>query len=454
MACADDCPVSLAREHSETVRLGYSDRAMRRRFRTHFLLVRDVLAIGRGHFRQAAERIVMRQVARSVCVLFLPLLAIAGCQNDANSSDRSTRHSATSADPAIQAGALEVVHQFNGPMPTGVTVSQRGRIFVNYPRWEDPIQFTVAELRDGQEIPFPSQEANGDQSPDQLFSVQSVVVDPRDRLWAVDTGSVNMEAIRGREWVKLVGIDLANGKVFKTIRFPAGVITQNSYINDVRFDLCRGAEGTAYITDSSSKGDNGIIVVDLASGRSWRKLNKRAEVQAEKGFKAIKDGQPLMLRKPGQPPKPALVGSDGIAISADGGRLFFCPLAGRSLYSVSTDALANEQSTDDEVAATLRKESRDFASDGLESDAQGRIYLTDYEHTAVQVRTEPSQFQILVADPRMDWPDTISLASDGYLYFTANQLDRQKKFHDGNDLRQKPYYLFRVSVNAKPVLLK
>ena len=46
-------------------------------------------------------------------------------------------------------GELEPVAQFNGAMLTGVTVSHQGRIFVNYPKWSDDVQFTVAEMRDG-----------------------------------------------------------------------------------------------------------------------------------------------------------------------------------------------------------------------------------------------------------------------------------------------------------------
>jgi sugar lactone lactonase YvrE len=52
------------------------------------------------------------------------------------------------------------------------------------------------------------------------------------------------------------------------------------------------------------------------------------------------------------------------------------------------------------------------------------------------------------------WPDTLSLAADGYLYVTANQLHRQARYHKGNDLRRKPYTLFRIHVDAKPVLLR
>ncbi len=52
-------------------------------------------------------------------------------------------------------GKIELVHTFYGPMPTGVTVSQRGRIFVNYPRWGDPITFTVAEIKNGRAVAYP-----------------------------------------------------------------------------------------------------------------------------------------------------------------------------------------------------------------------------------------------------------------------------------------------------------
>jgi sugar lactone lactonase YvrE len=52
------------------------------------------------------------------------------------------------------------------------------------------------------------------------------------------------------------------------------------------------------------------------------------------------------------------------------------------------------------------------------------------------------------------WPDTLSLATDGYLYVTANQLHRQARFHKGRDLRRRPYTLFRVRIDAQPVLLR
>jgi hypothetical protein len=57
-------------------------------------------------------------------------------------------------------GALELVAYFNGAMPTGVTVSHQGRIFVNFPRWGDEVPFTVSEIRDGEAVAYPNEVIN------------------------------------------------------------------------------------------------------------------------------------------------------------------------------------------------------------------------------------------------------------------------------------------------------
>jgi sugar lactone lactonase YvrE len=368
---------------------------------------------------------------------------------------KSVRRGRPGRSPYRSAGAppLELVHEFHGPIPTGVTVSRSGRIFVCHPRWEDEVAHTVTELRDGVEVPFPSAAANDPGTPDGLFSVQSVIVDPRDRLWALDTGSVDMAPHRGLDWVKLVAIDLATGELVKTIRFPEEVVHPKTYLNDVRFDLRRGAEGMAFITDSAVGGPNGIIVVDLATGRSWRKLHGHPSTGGDRTFFAMLEGRPLLVRRPGSLPRVALVGADGIAIGAGGERLWFTPLASRRLVSVSLDALADERLPDEDVAATLREERRRFASDGLEADERGRLYLTDWEHNALHVREPGGEYRTLAHDPRLWWPDTLALSRDGWLYVTANQLQRLPKFHGGEDRRVLPMHLFRVHVGAGPVLL-
>nr|WP_322710862.1 L-dopachrome tautomerase-related protein [Nostoc sp. ChiSLP03a]MDZ8212005.1 L-dopachrome tautomerase-related protein [Nostoc sp. ChiSLP03a] len=364
--------------------------------------------------------------------------------------------SSTKLPQAKTIGNIEQVAAFSGPMLTGVSVSQSGRIFVNFPRWGDSVDFTVAEIKNGRAVAYPNAQINRPNSSEQsksLVSVQSVVVDPLDRLWIVDTGSIEF-APTSYGGPKLIGVDLKQNRIFQTILFPQEVALPTTYLNDVRFDLRRGKSGMAFITDSSDKGANGIIVVDLASGKSWRRLNDHPSTKAEPNFLPSVEGQPLMSRPANQPPNYIKLGSDGIAISADGKRLFYCPLASRKLYSVSVDALSNQQMTDAQVAATVEDHGdKGGGSDGLESDANNRVYLTNYEQNAIFRRNERGMIEPLIHDPRVLWPDTLSVAKDGYLYFTANQLHRQARYHQGKDLRQKPYSLFRTRIDAQPVAL-
>lgn len=55
--------------------------------------------------------------------------------------------------------------------------------------------------------------------------------------------------------------------------------------------------------------------------------------------------------------------------------------------------------------------------------------------------------------PRLLPNQARDIASDGYLYFTADQSHRQADYHDGNDLRERPYRLFRVKTDGAPVRL-
>ncbi len=411
-------------------------------------------------------------------------------------------------------GQLETVATYNGPMPTGITVSHSHRMFVNFPRWGDDVPFTVAELVNGKTVAYPNEEINDwpgrklpnpnafkDEQADQthFVNVQSVVVDPDDRLWVLDTGAPKLKNIVPGG-PKLVCIDLATNKVIRTILLPPDVAGENSYMNDVRFDLRVGdtgpqdpqtevgsrpapnpnapppdpshpnaerspgkpmpgqtedLRGTAYITDSSSQGPNAIVVVDLATGKAMRRLNQHISTQGEPGFLMFAEGQPVYQTEPGKPPKPDVFAVDGIAISADGSELYYCPINSTKLYAVSTEALRDKTKSDAQAEATVRIATGKMPSDGLESDAAGRVYLSDPVTDSIE-RFDPKTglIETLVHDPRILWPDTMSLADDGYLYFNANQLARQPTMHNGKDLRQKPYHLFRIKVEAQPVRLK
>ncbi len=408
----------------------------------------------------------MRQTLAPLFIGAAILLA-AGCAQSTPTvktaeSGQDLTHEATLASaksgPAAgkTAGDIEAVTLFYGPMPTGVAVSRTGRTFVCYPRWGEPVDYTVAEIKNGRAVPYPDRDMNQlntRQPTDNFVSVQSVVIDPQDRLWILDTGSINFEPTIPRA-PKLVCVDLTQDKIVKRIDFSPAVALSTTYLNDVRFDMTHGSEGTAYITDSSTDGPNAIIVVDLGSGQSWRKLEGDPSVTAQSNFVPIVEGQPLLNRPPGGTESYLHFGADGIAISNDGRTLYYCPLASRHLYSIPTDALADRNLPPAKVSAAVHDLGvRDYASDGLASDAQGRLYLTDYEHNAIHRRSPDGRDEIIAQDSRMIWPDSMAVGPNGYLYFTCNQVNRMPRFHHGEDLRKQPYVLFRTKADAQPITL-
>ncbi|KQM33087.1 L-dopachrome tautomerase-related protein [Sphingomonas sp. Leaf10] len=358
------------------------------------------------------------------------------------------------ARDAAPAPRIERVAAFDGAMPTGVTVAPNGRIFVNFPQWGDRAPFTVAELVDGKAVPYPDAVTN---RPDpanpagHFISVQSVVADGANRLWVLDTAAPKFAPPQAGG-AKLVAIDLATNRVVKTIVLPPSVVLPTTYLNDVRFDLRQGEQGTAYITDSSNAGVGGIIVVDIATGRAIRRLSSHATINPEPGFTPVVDGEVLMNRPASGPATPVAIASDAIALSADGSMLYYGPLSGRILHAVPTALLRDPSVSEEVLARAVRSMGHKGASDGIAEDDRGRVFAGDYEHNAIRV-LDRGQWSTLVSDPRINWPDTLSVGPDGYLYFTANQLHRQPGFHRGRDLRREPYELLRIRVGSGPVLL-
>lgn len=349
-------------------------------------------------------------------------------------------------------GKPEVVATFNGAMPTGVTVTREGRIFVNFPRWGDDVPFTVAEVKDNRLVPYPNAAVNRADSAEpgsHLLSVQSVVADGQGRVWILDTAAPGFsQPVAGG--AKLVAVNLKTNQIEKTVIFPAEAIRPATYVNDMRFDFRIGKAGVAYVTDSSLSGTGAIIVIDLESGKAVRRLEGDRSTSPEPGFSPVVEGETLLQRHADGTTAPFSVASDGIALSPDGKTLYFSPLSGRHLYAVPTALLRDPQVTEAQLSAAVKDLGEKGASDGLESDASGAVYAGDYERNAIRKLSVGGQWTTLAHGPEILWPDTLSVGPDGYLYFTVNQLNRQPGFHGGKDLRQKPYALLRVKINASP----
>lgn len=328
---------------------------------------------------------------------------------------------------------------------TGVTASEDGRFFVNFPRWSEDAPISVAELRGkGELVPYPDARWNewrnarkNELSPqDHWVCVQSVVADGRGNLWVLDpAASATSHLVPGG--AKLVQIDLATDRVVRTIAFDEQVAPEGSYLNDVRFS----PDGRwAYITDSGHKG--GIVVVELESGLARRVLSGHETTMPEKDVVVMVDGKPL--RQPDG--RGAEFASDGIALSRDGRHLYWQALTGKTLYRVPTAALHDAQLGDEAIAGRVEKVGENGVSDGLWIDEHGRMFISALEENAVKVRDLEGGGppRVVAKDDRLlRWPDTFTEGPDGSIYVTASHIMDMPWYVPGNPPQVKST-LFRL----------
>jgi sugar lactone lactonase YvrE len=266
--------------------------------------------------------------------------------------------------------------------------------------------------------------------------VQSVIVDDQNNLWVLDPAAPKMqEIVKGGP--KLVKIDLATNQVVQTIPFGEDVAPQKSYLNDVRIDT---RTNTAFITESAN---GAIIVVDLKRGKARRLLDGHASTQPEKDVKLVVDGKALIDQQKKTPPQ---IASDGIALDAKNGYLYYHALTGHTLYRIKTSFLTDEKLGKRELESKVENVGQTPAPDGILEGADGSVYLTDLENSAV-VRWDPASRRVeqMIADKRLLWPDTLSWGPNGEMYVTASQIENMPRFNNGKSTCAEPYKLWKIT---------
>ena len=332
--------------------------------------------------------------------------------------------------------ALTLVAAFDHQV-TGVTVTDGGRTFVNFPRWTEDTAVSVAEvLDDGSLRPYPNDAWNAwrnanDASPgDHWVCVQAVVADG-DSVWVLDPAAP-ATAHLVPDGPKLVEIALEGDRVVRAIAFGEDVAPEGSYLNDVRFSP-DGA--TAYITDSGWRG--ALVVVDLASGTARRVLDGHPSTQPEDDVTVEVDGERLS-RPDG---RGAVFAADSIALSNDGETLYWKALTGKTLYRIATSALRDEGLGADALGEAVEAVGETEITDGLWIHSSGRFFLTAVEKYAVIERDGDAE-TVAVQDDRLRWPDTMSEGPDGAMYVTASHIQDSPWFNPEADASV-PSALFR-----------
>ncbi|KAF2722867.1 hypothetical protein K431DRAFT_311284 [Polychaeton citri CBS 116435] len=375
---------------------------------------------------------------------------------------------------------IEEVHYYYDQWPIGIAVGSDGRIFTSYTRGDYRYTLGVV-INETAEAPYPSLDLNlpvdqlnttfntipfGSPNSTGFISVQAVYVTSEtsyrpETLWALDTGRPTIHNAQGEPSMpyaqpggpKLVAISLANNSVYATYTFPPNVHYPDSYLNDLRFDLRSNVTGTsgkgiAYLVDSSNEGRPGFIMVDLGTGKSWRRLNQDRSVLRGQNDVPSYLGEPFYYRPRGMAVQWQQEGLDGIQLTPDGKRLFYSPLSTNYLWSVPT---ANLRIQDTEPLAELwavanvsNHGQRGGNGNGFEGDDHGRIYQLIPEQNAIYYY-DPALARTVgfVRDPRIIWPDGASVGADGYIYMNINQLIFQPDWNNGTDSRTHPGAILR-----------
>lgn len=364
-------------------------------------------------------------------LLFLSLLAVmflAGCVTNPISYEK--------APPTIRHDLTE--YPIFSDQVTGIAVSGKGRIFVNFPRWDKDPLYSVAEVLPGGVLrPYPDSNWNRwgvderKQPGSHFICVQSVFVDARDRLWVLDAASPGFKGVVPGG-AKLLEINLATDRVERIIHFDATTAPHNSYLNDVRLDP---NGGYAYLTDS---GSGAIVVLDLAQGTGRRVLADDPSTKAEPGFIPVIDGKELRDAE-GHVPR---IHADGLAIDARGDYLYYHALVARTLYRIKTASLKDTHLSEAQLAGQVERLGDTGAVDGMFMDAGNNLYFTALEDNAIKRYSPSGTITTVVRDPHIQWPDSMAITFDNYLYFTASQIQRMPRFNHGTDHRVLPYSYF------------
>ncbi|WP_349607343.1 MULTISPECIES: L-dopachrome tautomerase-related protein [Cupriavidus] len=338
----------------------------------------------------------------------------------------------------------------------GIHFDAQGRAFVSTPRLVSAgAPATLSLLDTGPQSgparlsAFPSVEGNAVAgAPDShLRNVLGFHIDRRNGwLWALDMGFVAGEAGAPAGGQKLMVYDLRTGRTVRRIALDGVADRNGSFLNDIVVDERRKI---AYISDSGlrSAPDNkaGLIVVDLASGKARRVLDRHSSLLPEPGAKVVSHGVEVW------PGKPLQLGINGIALSPDAGTLYWAVTTGTHAYTIPTRVLRDAGASHATVAAAVR-DIGDVGgnTDGIVTDARGNLYITDVTRNGIAKYDPRSrQMSLAAADEGVLWPDTPAIHPDGFLVFTASNLNQH--FAGAVKAGEERYELWRMPLRNKQV---
>jgi sugar lactone lactonase YvrE len=320
---------------------------------------------------------------------------------------------------------LEIV--VTSPEPIGnLAVSASGRVFYTIHPESRPSGPKLLEWVDGEPKAFPSADAQM-----RFETPLGIAIDRQNRLWVIDHGN------HGFGHPRLLAFDIETGAVVHDRELGASVAELGSFLQDLQVD---STGKHVFIADVSFWRKNpGLVVYEVESGNARRVLESHASVSAQSWLirnptKDMKFFGGLVVLKPGV---------DGIAIDRSDQWVYYAAMAHDTMYRVEVADLLDESLSPGALGARVQALGAKPLNDGLSTDVEGNVLITDVEHGAVVRMTPAGELTTLVRTNRIRWADALSYGPDGWLYVADSAIPDQMLRSKSHMKANAPYHIFR-----------
>ena len=121
---------------------------------------------------------------------------------------------------------------------------------------------------------------------------------------------------------------------------------------------------------------------------------------------------------------PLIINTNLLEISNDGIWLYFMPLFGPGLRRIETKHLRDPLLSDDQLATHIEDYARVPPYAGIAINNGGDLYFSSFTESAICKLDKSLNWQTVVSDPRISYPNEGEVGQDGFMYFPASRARR------------------------------